>query len=98
MWRWNRKSAGRTVLWLIPLVMIIWGVYQVADLYASKAAHQDATRMLFEASSFQIELMSRFLSEAKGIKSSSELSSLTNAVYSASYVHERFARVFPMGR
>jgi len=98
MWRWNRKSAGRYLIWLIPLIMIIWSMYQLADLYASKAAHQDASRMLFEASSFQIEMMSRFLSEAQGVKSSSELDALTNAVYSASYVHERFARAFPDGQ
>jgi len=98
MWRWNRKFAGRTFIWLIPLVMIIWFSYQLADLYTSKAAHQDASRMLFEASSFQMELMSRYLSEAKGIQLSSQLEKLTSAVYSASYVHERFARAFPEGQ
>ncbi len=98
MRRWNRKAAGRYIAWLIPLIVIIWGTYQIADLRASKAAHQDAARMLFEASSFQIELLSRFLSEAKGIQSSSQLQALTNAVYSASYVHERFARAFPEGQ
>lgn len=98
MWRWNRKHAGRIIIWLLPMLMVIWGISQISDLYASKAAHQDASRMLFEASSFQIELMSRFLSEAKGIRSSSDLSALTHAVYSASYVHERFAKIFPDGQ
>lgn len=94
----NRRRVGRILIWFIPVLMLIWGTHQLLDLYASRNAHQNASRMLFEASNFQIELMSRFLSEAASAKVSSQLDALKNAVYSASYVHDRFARVFPSGQ
>lgn len=94
----NRRQVGRLIIGFIPILMIIWGSYQLYDLYASKHTHQNATRMLFEASSFQIELMSRFMSEAVSARMSSQLDSLRNSVYSAIYVHDRLASAFPAGQ
>ena len=54
--------------------------------------------MLFEASSFQIELLSRFMSEASSARTSEELDALRNAAYSASFVHDRLMRAFPPGQ
>jgi len=94
----GRKRVGRAVFWIIPAVMTVWMTYQLYSLFESRQVRQDAARMLFEASSFQIELMSRFLSEAVNARVSSQLDSLKNAVYAAAYVHDRFASVFPPGQ
>lgn len=94
----SRKRAGRIFIWTIPLLLAVLGAYQLVDLYAGKAAHENASRMLFEAANFQIEMMSRFMSEAKGVRTSGQLNSLKNAVYSAAYVHDRFANSFPAGQ
>lgn len=92
-----KKRTARLVVWLVPIVLICWAGYQLIDLYASRSAHQDASRMLFEASSFQIELLSRFMSEASSARTSEQLDALRNAAYSASFVHDRFTRAFPPG-
>lgn len=93
-----RRRAVRLLITILPVLMIFLGAYQLYDLYASRNAHQHASRMLFEASYFQMELLSRFMSEASAAKFSSQLDALKHAVYSASFVHERLARSYPAGQ
>lgn len=93
-----RRRAVRLLITILPVLMVFLGAYQLYDLYASRNAHQHASRMLFEASYFQIELLSRFMSEASSAKFSSQLDALKHAVYSASFVHERLTRAYPAGQ
>jgi len=94
----NKRRIGRMVVWLIPILMIMWGSYQLIDLYQGKTSRANASRMLYEASQFQIELMSRFMSEAQNARTSAELNAVKNAVYSASFVHDRLVRAYPAGQ
>jgi hypothetical protein len=72
-----------------------WTFFQFYGLFHPKSEKQDATRLLYQVSLFQMEMLGSFLNEAGHASQATDLDSLNQAVYSANYTHQRL--VLAMG-
>ncbi len=84
-----RRGPGSWLLILIVCFMIGWPIYQITVLLQSNKHAGDATKLLYQVSAFQMELLNSFLSEAEKSSGTDQLNSLKEAVYSADFTHQR---------
>lgn len=73
----------------VVLFLILWPVYQLTQMLGNHKEDHDATHLLFQVSLFQMEILKSNLDTAAGSKSTNELDTLKQALYSAEYTHER---------
>jgi hypothetical protein len=87
----RRRQVGRLTVYGLLLILSIWPIWQVIDLYQSKLNDTNPTHLLYQVSLFQMELLSSYLQQTREITDSAELDSLKQSLYSANYTHERLA-------
>jgi len=86
------RKGPKAVLWAIVLALAAATALQWAASFGGEEPVANAKRMLYEASLFQIELMSGYIGEAAAAKSTGELDGLKQAAYSAEYTHARLKK------
>ena len=92
------RKGPKLALWAVVLTMAAATAIQWAAAFGGAGeAPADAKRMLYEASLFQVELMSGYIGEAAGAASTGELDGLKQAAYSAEYTHARFVKALGGG-
>jgi hypothetical protein len=90
-----RGKSGNLAVFILLVIMAGWSLYQFYGLIHPKSEKQDAARLLYQVSLFQMELLGSFLNEAGHASQTSDLDSLNQSVYSANYTHQRL--VLAMG-
>lgn len=70
------------------LMLIFWSLNQMYDLLFEHGKKENPTRMLYEVSLFQFELLNNYLSDASSIETTAELDQLKQALYTANFTHE----------
>ena len=85
----RRVQISVSAVWLVLIFVTGVSIYQIYDLKQSHSVSNDATRLLYQVSLFQMELLYSHLNEAGRWQTTSQLNALKQAVYSASYTHER---------
>ncbi|HZG87076.1 S-adenosylmethionine decarboxylase [Paenibacillus sp.] len=86
------RKGPKAVLWAVVLALAAATVIQWAGAFGGEEPAADAKRMLYEASLFQVELMSGYTGEAARAASTGDLNGLKQAAYSADYTHARLAK------
>jgi hypothetical protein len=99
----KKLKTGRVLIAVLVGMLLVGSVVQtVRWLRGDSAGEGDARKLLYQVSEFHIELLDSLLHEAGNAKTSGELESLKQALYTATYTHERFAmavgtdRIAPM--
>jgi hypothetical protein len=87
----RRRQAGRLTVYGLLLILSIWPIFQVIDLFQSKLSDANPTHLLYQVSLFQMELLSSYLQQSREITDSAQLDSLKQSIYSANFTHERLA-------
>lgn len=90
----KKRKLGSLIGYGVMALVLIGFVYQILGLFSSKQAPERATYLLYQASSFQIELLNVLLHQSEQLDSTSGLEPLKNSVSSASYTHERLTLAF----
>jgi hypothetical protein len=87
----RKRQAGKISVYVLVLVLLVWPVFQVYELFHSKLDHTDATHLLYQVTLFQMELLSSYLQQSGTLQDSGGLDALKQALYSANYSHERLS-------
>lgn len=86
-----RKINFKKIIILLGLlIIVVWPIYQLKDLFTSNVEKQDAFKMLYQVSLFQIEMLSSYLNEAVRAQHTEQLHALKQAAFSANFTHERY--------
>jgi hypothetical protein len=72
------------------IIIIFWPLYQLHDVFTSDVEKQDASKMLYQVSLFQLEMLNSYLNEAVNVQHTEQLHALKQAAYSANFTHERY--------
>lgn len=88
----KRLRIGRLLAAVAVALLLAGSVIQTVHwLRGDTAGEGDARTLLYQVSLFHMELLGSLLHESGGAKTSGELESLKQALYTATYTHERFA-------
>ena len=85
----GKRRAGKLLVYGIVLFLLLWPAVQIYDSLHSRPEKQDAVHLLYQVSLFQMELLNRCLQEGSSVKDTGELNAWKQALYAASYTHER---------
>ncbi|MCS7458750.1 S-adenosylmethionine decarboxylase [Paenibacillus doosanensis] len=88
--RWKRKLT----LYLIVAVLIVWPLYQITAMIGSRSEKQDAGKLLYQVSLFQMELLSSYLHDIEKVQDTEGLSPLRQAIYTADFTHQHLVLAF----
>jgi len=83
------RIKSKLILFVLAAGLVAWPLSSLYGYVTKGADKPDAERLLFQVSLFQIELLNRFLQDAARSADTRELDSLKQALYTASYTHER---------
>jgi hypothetical protein len=87
----RRRQAGKLGIYTLVLVLLIWPVLQVYDLFHSTSENTDATHLLYQVSLFQMELLTSYMQQTGTLADTAGLDALKQSLYSANYCHERLS-------
>ncbi|MCY9663791.1 S-adenosylmethionine decarboxylase [Paenibacillus alginolyticus] len=85
----KQKIVRKAVIYSLVAFLIIWPIYQLVQILGPHKEAHDATHLLYQVSLFQMELLKSYLEEAAQSKDTEGLNAVGQALYSASYTHER---------
>lgn len=86
-----KLQIKKMTLYFILFLMVLWMVNQLIQVMFPGEATQDAEKMLYQVSLFQLELLNNALHEASiSAWSTEQLNTLKQAAYAANYTHERY--------
>ncbi|AJS57493.1 hypothetical protein [Paenibacillus sp. IHBB 10380] len=92
----RRKGKDRLFLCVL-IVLVAFVVYEGYRMVRPTATQEDAGKMLFEVTYFQMEVLNTSLMDALQVSYTEDLNALKLAAYSAHYSHERMVRTYGKG-
>jgi hypothetical protein len=88
------RRGPRAIVWTVVIAMSLITVVQLMGMLRPTQKLADAKRMLYEASLFQVELLSGFIGEAANVPGTEGLNALKQAAYSVEYTHGRLVQAW----
>ncbi|MEK3720914.1 S-adenosylmethionine decarboxylase [Paenibacillus sp. FSL H8-0034] len=88
------KRKRRLVLYLLLIFLLGWPLYQIYAMAQGTTEKQDAGKMLYQVSLFQMELLSSYLQNIDKVKDTESLNALRQAVYTANFTHDHLVLAF----
>ncbi|UHA74375.1 hypothetical protein [Paenibacillus sp. 481] len=90
-----KQVQRRSLIGLVAVFMlIVWPSYQIFSLVKDRDLPSNASRMLFEVSSFQMDMLHGAITRAKHAKSVNEWNEIKMMAFASAFAHERLANVF----
>ncbi|WP_028547658.1 hypothetical protein [Paenibacillus sp. UNC451MF] len=88
------KRKRKWVMYVILAFLIVWPVYQIIGMVSEHSEKQDAGKLLYQVSLFQMELLSSYLHDTDKVKDTESLNPLRQAVYTANFTHQHLVLAF----
>jgi hypothetical protein len=88
------KRKSKLGLYIFLLLLVAWPVYQVYGAVQGFSERQDAGKLLYQVSFFQMELLGSFLQNIDKTKDTDGLNSLRQAIYTANFTHEHLVLAY----
>jgi len=86
----KRKVIGSLLL----IFLIGWSVYQIYGMGRGSVEKQDAGKLLYQVSLFQMEILGGYLYNIDKMKDTESLNSLQQAIYTATFTHAQLVLAF----
>jgi hypothetical protein len=86
----KRRLLGSSLL----LVLIGWSLFQIYGMGHSSIEKQNAGKLLYQVSLFQMEILGGFLYNVDKMKDTESLNPLQQAVYTATYTHAQLVLAY----
>lgn len=90
----RKKITGPMVKLILIILLCLWPLSQLFHFFQGKANEKDAGYLLYQVSLFQMELLNSYLQDPGRIEQTTQLDPLKQALYSATYSHERLVAAF----
>ncbi|WP_248927437.1 S-adenosylmethionine decarboxylase [Paenibacillus hamazuiensis] len=84
----GKRRTRKLWMYVLLALFIVWPVYHITEMLGGGEGKQDATKLLYQVSLFQMELLGGFLNDAAGAQNTSALNEMKQVLYSAQYAHE----------
>ncbi|MFE5320176.1 S-adenosylmethionine decarboxylase [Paenibacillus sp. NPDC056579] len=88
------KRKPNIIIYVIVAFLIIWPLYQIIGMVRGHSETEDAGKLLYQVSLFQMELLSSSLHDVDKAKDTNSLNPLRQAVYTASFTHEHLVQAY----
>ncbi|SFK70410.1 hypothetical protein SAMN03159341_101176 [Paenibacillus sp. 1_12] len=88
------KRKRKVVFYLLLIFLLGWPLYQIYAMMQGQSEKQDAGKMLYQVSLFQMELLSSYLQNVDKAKDTESLNTLRQAVYTANFTHDHLVLAF----
>jgi hypothetical protein len=88
------KPKRKWMLYMLLLFLLAWPMYQIYGLMHGYSEKQDAGKLLYQVSLFQMELLGSFLQNIDKTKDTEGLNSLRQAIYTANFTHEHLVLAY----
>jgi hypothetical protein len=88
------KRRRKLIGYLLLIFLIGWPLYQISQMVGSHVEKQDAGKLLYQVSSFQMELLGSYLHDVNQLQGTGGLDLLRQAVYTANFTHEHLVLAF----
>ncbi|WP_282941253.1 S-adenosylmethionine decarboxylase [Paenibacillus sp. RC67] len=88
------KRKRKWVMYVIFVFLIVWPVYQIIGMVSAHSEKQDAGKLLYQVSLFQMELLSSYLHDIEKVKDTEALNPLRQAVYTANFTHQHLVLAY----
>jgi hypothetical protein len=90
----RKKITGPVIKIVVTVLLCLWPLSQLFHFFQGKANEKDTGYLLFQVSLFQMELLNSYLQDPGRIEQTTQLDPLKQALYSATYSHERLVTAF----
>lgn len=88
------KRKPKILLYIVIAFFVVWPVYQIASMVGGQSETEDAGKLLYRVSLFQMELLNSVLHDVDKAKDTAALNSLRQAVYTASFTHQQLVLAY----
>ncbi|TDF97616.1 S-adenosylmethionine decarboxylase [Paenibacillus piri] len=88
------KRKKKLYIYVLLLFLVVWPVYQIVGMLGGHAEKQNAGKLLYQVSMFQMELLGSFLNDVNQMQGTGGLDLLRQAVYTANFTHEHLVLAF----
>lgn len=87
------RLKRKVLLYVILMFLVIWPVYQIYEMATGHGEKEDAGKLLYQVSLFQMELLGSFMQDVEK-KDTGALNDLRQAVYTANFTHEHLVLAY----
>jgi hypothetical protein len=93
-WGNEVKRKSRLLALVFVVLLVGWPVYHIYAMLLGHSQKQDAGRLLYQVSLFQMELLGSFLHDMDKLHDTDGLNPLRQAVYTANFAHEHLVLAY----
>jgi hypothetical protein len=87
----RRRPLGPFLIVILAVILLVMPAWQFKDWLKTRQDKDQATLLLYQVTSFQMELLGSSLNEASRITTAETLNEWKRSAYSALYAHERLS-------
>ncbi|MBE1443496.1 S-adenosylmethionine decarboxylase [Paenibacillus sp. OAS669] len=88
------KRKRKWIMYAILVFFVVWPVYQIIGMIGAHSEKQDAGKLLYQVSLFQMELLSSYLHDIEKVKDTEGLNPLRQAIYTANFTHQHLVLAY----
>lgn len=88
------RRKPKVLLYIVLAFLILWPVSQIVGMIRGHSETEDAGKLLYQVSLFQMELLSSYMHDVDKAKDTNSLNPLRQAVYTASFTHQHLVLAY----
>lgn len=81
-------------MYVIIMILILWPLIQITQMLSRDGHREDADKLLYKVSAFQMELLSSYLQDTAKTRDTESLTSLRQSLYTAHFTHEHLVLAY----
>jgi hypothetical protein len=89
-----RNARKKWMMYFIVAILIMWPVVQITQLLAGDDRREDADKLLYKVSAFQMELLSSYLQDTAKTRDTESLTALRQSLYTAHFTHDHLVLAY----
>ncbi|TVY11882.1 S-adenosylmethionine decarboxylase [Paenibacillus cremeus] len=89
-----RRVRKKLFMYLIAALLIGWPIIQMVEMVVHHEPQENAEKLLYQVSFFQMELLGSYLTESVKISNTDGFNALRQSVYSAQFAHDHLSSAY----
>ncbi|WP_284637847.1 S-adenosylmethionine decarboxylase [Paenibacillus silviterrae] len=89
-----RNHRKKWFMYAILALLIVWPISQIVGMLQTDAHREEADKLLYKVSFFQMELLGSYLQDAGVVRDTESLAALRQSLYTANYTHDHLVLAY----